>query len=179
MDELIGTIKMWAGNFAPKDWAFCDGSILQVSSNKALFSIIGSKYGGDGQTTFALPNLQARFPMGVSGSYALGTTGGNNSVALQANNLPAHNHTLNVSNQQAVSVAPASNMVLGSVGVVDGSSGQFYADQMYVTSAPNTQLSNASIGNTGSNVPINTMPAYVAVNFIICTEGVYPSRNDD
>lgn len=165
-DPFLGEIIMFGGNFAPRGWAFCDGQLLAISGNSALFSILGTTYGGDGRTTFALPDLRGRFPIHAGNgpglpSVRLGEKSGNPTNTLNVTQLPSHNHTMNlVSASEGDQTSPVGN----SLAVSD--------DRNYATGA-----GTGSTGNTGGNQSINNMPPYNAVNFIIALQGVFPSRN--
>ena len=184
MDEFIGIVKLFAGNFAPRGWAFCNGQILSIATNQALFSILGTTYGGNGQTTFALPNLQGATAIGAgtgSGStYVLGQAAGTPNVSILTSNLPAHVHAgpgkISVSASNATDATP----VAGASIAVPGSiiSRVFTPTLGYATATPSVDLtSNVTTGATGSNLPISVMQPYVALSYIICLEGVFPSRN--
>lgn len=169
-DPYMAEIRMFAGNFAPRNWAFCDGSILPIASNQALFSLLGTTYGGNGITTFALPDLRGRVPIHTGNSqgpglspYALGQIGGNESVQLAVANLPAHSHAIAASTSAGTTSSPA--------GAYPANTGSL--DKEY-TNTPNTLM--APMGNAGSNMPLSIMQPYTGVNFIICTAGIYPSR---
>jgi microcystin-dependent protein len=167
MEPILGTIILFAGNFAPKDWLFCDGSILAIAQNTALFSILGTTYGGNGVTTFALPDLRGRVPMqqgsgpGLT-TRSLGEQVGTEYVTLLQSNLPAHTHNLLVSSKTANDDIPEGQAL---------ASGQFYDP-----SAPSVPLHQASISVAGGNQPVNNMQPSLALNYIIATVGIYPSR---
>ena len=184
MEEFIGIVKLFAGNFAPRGWAFCNGQILSIAQNSALFAILGTTYGGNGQTTFALPNLQGSVPLGWGngggGSYALGQISGTTSVSILTSNLPAHVHAgpgkISVSAAEATDSTP----VIGASIATPGStvSRVFSPTLGFATSTPSVDLvSNVTTGATGSNIPISVMQPYVAMSYIICLEGIFPSRN--
>ncbi|MCU8004114.1 MULTISPECIES: phage tail protein [unclassified Shewanella] len=197
-DPFIGQISMFAGNFAPRGWAFCNGQLLSVQQNSALFAILGTTYGGNGQTTFALPNLQGRVPVhqgqipGAS-QYTLGQTGGTEKVTLTANELPAHNHTVALSGTGNVSVALGASSANGNAPAPGPTtvpakvSSGLNALNAYSTTAPDTTLLPVNTtttvnvtGNTGvvgNNLPVPIVQPYAVVNFIIATEGIFPSRN--
>jgi microcystin-dependent protein len=156
MDPIIGTIILFAGDFPPRGWAFCNGQVLSIQSNTALFSILGTTYGGDGQRTFALPDLRSRVPVGVGqgpglSSYAPGQTGGVEAVTLLNTHLPAHNHTLQAAPANA-SAGPS------------------------VVTAPAGGAQAVITQHAGSNQPHENRQPFLALNYIIATEGVYPSR---
>ncbi len=216
MDPIMGTITLFAGNFAPRGWLTCEGQLLSINQYTALFSLLGTTYGGNGTTTFMLPDLRGAFPTQCAnisgahngGSYSYGQVGGTQSATITAANLPPHTHTIvkgsgtNISGSIDVTTtvgannsstgstaAPIDGNVLGKVTDLDG--GTFNAG-VY-----NTQAANASLGGVTSNVsntlnfdpagltltpwgsgstPIATVPPFVAMQFIIAVEGVYPSR---
>jgi microcystin-dependent protein len=170
---FLGEIKMFAGNFAPRSYAFCSGQILAIAQNTALFSILGTTYGGNGQTTFALPNLQGRVPIhagqgpGLS-TYSLGQVGGTETVTLNINQIPSHTHLLTANNGPGTSAAPANNMVLA---------GSTARDRVYTTNPANVTLAPNAVGNAGGSQPFSNIQPYLAINFIIAIEGIFPSRN--
>jgi microcystin-dependent protein len=166
-EPFLGEIRIFGFNFAPRGWAFCNGQLLAISQNTALFSLLGTTYGGNGQTTFALPNLQSRVPVhfgqgpGLS-SYSLGQAAGVESVTLIASQLPAHNHTVNASTQSDITGNPTGNFPAG------GAS--------YDTTA-NTTMNGAMVGGGGGNQPHENLQPYLALNFCIALAGIFPSRN--
>lgn len=182
--ETIGTIILFAGNFAPRSWAFCEGQLLSISQNTALFSILGTTYGGDGKSTFALPDLRGRVPIqqgtgaGLS-HHSLGAKVGKETNTLQVANLPAHNHvaSLKVSSANAnLNVATAGSSI-ASPGSLSGRT--FTPTEGFNSTIPNITMNNESVttNNTGSNTPVNNIQPSLALNYIICLNGVYPSRN--
>ena len=160
---------MFAGNFAPRGWAFCQGQTLAIASNTALFSILGTTYGGNGQTTFMLPDFRSRVAVGAGqgpglSSYNLGQAAGVESETLTINQMPAHFHT----------VAPACNSDDGTEGFPEGNcpaAGGKYA------ATPNNSMKAYNSGNTGGSNPVPILQPYLGMNYIICIEGIYPSRN--
>ncbi|KZK84504.1 Phage Tail Collar Domain protein [Pseudovibrio sp. Ad13] len=168
-EPFVGEIKMFAGNFAPRGWAFCDGQLLAVSQNDALFSLFGTIYGGDGRITFGLPDLRGRLPMhagqgsGLS-NRRLGTKFGSENVTLMRGQIPTHSHSFHASNAEATSPSPQSRL-LGK---------QMF--NVFNTSATNTNMGPSSIGMTGgTGSHTNLMPA-LCINFIVALVGIYPSR---
>ena len=169
MEPFIGTVMLFGGNFAPRGWAFCEGQLLAISSHSALFSILGTVYGGDGRTTFGLPDLRGRVAIEEGSgpgldTYRLGQQGGAPTTVLLASNLPSHNHTLRV---------PINNSELGgeSTGVL--SAAPIYAEEP----TTNTYYQGTTIGFNGANTAFNNMQPYLAIHYIIALEGIYPSRS--
>lgn len=178
MDEFMGIIKLFAGNFAPRGWMFCDGSIIRIQNNSALFSLLGTTYGGDGISTFALPNLIGRAPIGAgSGSgkqYQLGEMAGTAQNTITPQNLPSFISQLKVANANANSSTPSAGSSIAITGTPNGR--EFTPVPSYVDGDPNTAINAKSVSFTGQNIPLNNMPPYLGLNYIICVEGIYPSR---
>lgn len=168
---FIGEVQWFAGNFAPRGWAFCDGQLLSISQNTALFSILGTTYGGDGRTTFGLPDVRGRVLVhagngpGLS-SRRLGEIGGTETVILTVNQMPNHTHTLRASGGPATSVTPNGN-VLASPG----------RTRLYDSGAANANMNASAITSAGGNESHNNMQPYNTLNCIIALTGIYPSRN--
>lgn len=160
---------MFGGNFAPAGWAFCSGQLIPISENETLFNLIGTIYGGDGQNTFALPDLQSRVPvhMGTGGAatYTIGESGGTETVTLTNSQIPAHSHVPNASSSPGVSDSPAGNVWAA---VANG--------LPYSNAAPSVSMNAAAIGSAGGSQPHENMIPYVAINFIISLFGVFPSQ---
>jgi microcystin-dependent protein len=166
----IGEIRMFAGNFAPAGWAFCDGRQLAISENDALFNLIGTTYGGDGQQTFNLPDLRGRMPVhaGTLGgnTYILAQTGGAETVSLSANQMPSHAHPVACSSVNGNSADPSGKVPAAS------------ATKLYTAgTGANASLNGLSLSSAGGNQPHENMPPFLAVNFIIALFGVFPSQN--
>ena len=167
---LLGTVKLFAGNFPPRGWMDCDGSILSISQNTALFSLLGTTYGGNGTTTFALPDLRSRVAIhtgqgpGLS-SYSLGQSAGVEAVTLTVNQIPAHNHSLNATT---------------SLGSTDSPAGAFPARAPDATgqysASSGATMAAAAVGSTGGSQPHNNVKPYLALRYVIAVEGIYPSR---
>lgn len=167
-DGYIGEIRMFGGNFAPKNWYFCDGSKVSISENTELFAIIGTYYGGNGRTKMKLPNFQGVFPMGFGSTYSIGASGGSETSTLKEANLPAHQHPLMATTTPGDQADPTDALL--------GNTGSF--DSEYVkTDANLVEMSSDAIGNTGEGKEFKTMPPYTAISFIICHTGTYPSRS--
>jgi microcystin-dependent protein len=171
-DPFLGQIIMFGGNFAPRGWAFCDGQLLAISGNSALFSILGTTYGGDGRTSFALPDLRGRVAVHAGNSTGpglsnrrLGARGGSETNTLNVTNLPSHSH--------AVSIKGASSKE-GELTSPVGTQLAVSDDRNYVND-PGTNI-NAT-GNAGGSQAVNNMQPYTAVNYIIALQGVFPSRS--
>lgn len=173
-DQFLGEIRAVAFGFAPKGWAQCNGQLLPISQNTALFSLLGVLYGGDGKSTFALPNLQGCAPMNQGTGLGLtartmGETGGSTSVTLLLSEIPSHTHT--VKNAAASNTGtPATNTVFGG-----GGRGKEPAFAPASQSA-SVLLSPQAVGISGSSLPHNNMPPYLAINFIIALQGIFPPR---
>jgi len=171
-ETFIGEIKMFAGNFAPRGWAFCDGQLLPIAQHSALFSILGTIYGGDGRTTFALPDLRGRVAIhpghgpGLS-DYRQGTTGGTESNTLTVNQIPSHTHTVNAVAEDGNQSVPTNHLPAGTK----------VLDQEYSDADATTTMKSTMINNTGGGLPVNNIQPYGTVNYIICLEGIYPSRS--
>lgn len=178
MEEMMGVIKSFAGNFAPRGFLFCNGALLSIAQNTALFSILGTTYGGDGINTFALPNLNGRYPLGTGANgqqtYVLGEQAGTPQTTLLSINLPSFTSQLKVSKSNATSSSPT---VTSSIAVPGTTVGRdFTAIPSFVDAAPDTVLNPQSVMFLGQNLPVNNMPPYLGMNYIICVEGIYPSR---
>jgi len=186
MEAFLGTILPWPMNFAPAGWALCDGSLLPINQNQALFSLIGTTYGGNGINNFAVPNLCGRMPIGAGNGPGLtprvfGQTYGAESAALTANNLPGHTHTLTASNadNSGLTQAPAPNWTLGAAASnTGGRQPAIVAVNMYNAATPATPVPSAptSVAGSANPAPVATVPPALCINFIICTNGIYPTR---
>ena len=190
MEPFIGQVIMFAGNFAPRGWAFCEGQLLAINSNQALFSILGTTYGGDGRTTFALPDLRGRVAIHPGNgpglpSYQLGQKGGADTTTINVTNMPSHNHQATVSVTSALHFTPAAGDETspggGSLAIAPATAQIYSADPPPNTSslapASITNSATANILNNGGQQPFNNMQPYLAVNYIIALIGLFPSRN--
>ncbi|WP_106791919.1 phage tail protein [Aquimarina sp. Aq78] len=184
MEGMIGEVRMFAGNFAPRTWAFCEGQLIAISQNTALFSILGTIYGGDGRTTFALPDLRGRVPIGPGNgpglpSYREGQKGGAPTNILNVTQLPSHNHigAVKVSSGNATQSIATNGASIATPGI--GSGRSFSPTEGFNTASPDVTLNSNSVvtGNTGGNQSINNMQPFLSVYYIICLQGVFPSRN--
>ena len=164
-NPYIGEIRMFGGNFAPAGWMLCQGQLLPISENDALFNLIGTTYGGDGQTTFALPDLRSRVPMHMSNGHTLAEMGGAETVTLTTNQLPGHTHVPMADMNAAGATSPA-----GAVWGNWGTNGTPYSDQ-----APNAQMNPQTQALTGGSQPHDNMLPYLAINFIISLFGIFPT----
>lgn len=173
-EPFLGEIRLFAGNFAPRGWAFCDGQLLAIASNDALFSLVGTIYGGDARTTFGLPDLRGRVPIGQGqgpglNDYRVGNRVGAEQVTLLPNNLPVHNHNvkLQVSSGGAQDDVPNGNSVLSA------------GEEIYVEGTASTVLNPSSVSQNrvGQTQPHNNIQPSLGLNYIIALYGIYPSRN--
>ena len=162
---FLGEIKIISWNFAPQGWAFCNGQLLPINQNQALFSILGTTYGGNGQTTFALPNLQGRMPFHTGNGYTLGETGGEMAHTLTQQELPTHNHIVNASTAPGILISPSNN----TWGVT--------TQNPYSSGSPDSSMTPATISNVGGSQAHNNMQPFLVLNFIIALQGIFPSRN--
>lgn len=160
----VGEIRMFAGNFAPAGWMFCEGQLLPISEYETLFNLIGTTYGGDGQSTFALPDLRGRIPLHQGNNFILAETGGVEEVTLTTGQIPAHSHPLLASNDQANATTPQSNVGAAGLNTVT-----YYKDPPFVNLAP------AAVSSVGGSQPHTNFQPYLCVDFIISLFGIYPS----
>lgn len=178
MEGYIAEIRLFAGNFAPRGWAFCAGQILTISQNTALFALLGTTYGGNGQTTFALPDLRGRVAVGPGAgpglpSINLGQMSGEPTHTLIITEMPAHNHAT----QTTARAASASDTTAPTNAFPGASSNR---DNIYSAATDTTLNPNAvavTVGIAGGSQPHNNMQPYLGMNYIICMEGIFPSRN--
>jgi microcystin-dependent protein len=179
MDGYLAEIRIWAATFAPRNWAFCQGQILAISQNTALFSLLGTTYGGDGRTTFALPDLRGRVPVGVGNGPGLtnrsqGQKGGTESVTLTEQQIPSHTHTaastLSASASEGTAGNPAGNLPAASREM-----------PLYSTSANLVQMDagaiDTTVANAGGSQSHTNMQPHIGLHYIICLQGIFPSRS--
>jgi microcystin-dependent protein len=162
-EPYLGEIRLFGTTFAPKGWAFCEGQILPIAQNQALFAILGTTYGGNGQTTFALPDLRGRVPIHFGGTYQLGTAQGEAAHTLTVNEIPAHNHLVQGSTNAASNPAPTNNTWANSANLYGA--------------AATTTMNPAAIANAGGSQAHSNMQPYLALNFCIALTGIFPTRN--
>ncbi len=160
----VGEIRMFAGNFAPAGWMFCEGQLLPISENETLFQLIGTTYGGDGQSTFALPDLRGRVPLHFGNSFTLAEAGGAETVTLTVPQIPAHAHAMLASSDNA-STPNAAGSVLA----------QTPSYTPYISAIPATPLAPVSVGATGGSQPHANFQPYLCIDFIISLFGIFPS----
>ena len=160
----VGEIRMFGGNFAPVGWMFCEGQLLPISEYEILFQLIGTTYGGDGESTFALPDLRGRVPIHFGNGFTLAETGGVETVTLTVSQMPAHSHALLASLNSATN-----NTVTGNL------TGQVGATQIYKQAAPTAPMSPLAMSSTGGSQPHNNFQPYLCVDFIISLFGLFPS----
>ena len=160
----VGEIRMFAGNFAPAGWMFCEGQLLPISENETLFQLIGTTYGGDGQSTFALPDLRGRLPIHQGNGFILAETGGAEEITLTVNQIPAHTHPLLASAGPGNANAPAGNVT-----------GESAAVKIYVSEVPTANLNPSAVTPVGGSQPHTNFQPYLCVDFIISLFGIFPS----
>ena len=175
-EAFLGEIRLIGWNFAPDGWALCNGQLLSVSQNTALFSLLSTTYGGDGRVNFALPNLNGVVPIGVgqaaSGTnYQWGQGSGSETTTIQVNNMPAHNHPVQANTQAQDATAAGPSAVLAGP---TGGGRSPVGSNIYNSQAPNTTITPTGV--TGSGAPVNNMQPYLPMYYIICTNGIYPVR---
>ena len=184
MDPFLAEIIMFGGNFAPRGWALCNGQLLSIAQNQALFSLLGTTYGGDGRTTFGLPDLRGRVPMHPGNGPGLtdrrlGQKGGTETNTLNVLQLPAHNHTatgkVRTGGDDSLADTSAGNL-LASEARGGGDALNIYNNGAAIGSMADNGV-EVTIGNTGGSQPVNNIQPFNTVNFIICTQGVFPSRS--
>jgi len=161
----VGEIRMFAGNFAPAGWMFCEGQLLPISENETLFQLIGTTYGGDGQSTFALPDLRGRLPIHQGNGFILAETGGTEEITLTVNQIPAHSHPMLASTSPGTQNAPNNNLTAASPTVT-----------LYTGDVTDSNLSPNAVGSVGGSQPHNNFQPYLCVDFIISLFGIFPSQ---
>jgi microcystin-dependent protein len=164
-EPYIGEIRMVGFNFAPVDWALCNGQAIAISQNDVLYNLIGTTYGGDGVTTYNLPNLQSRIPFHVGNGLVLGQISGSETVTLNTTQIPAHTHTLSANSGSGSQASPGSGVWAASV-----------LDE-YSTAANSHTMAPSTFGATGGGQPHDNVPPFLVINFIIALYGIYPTQN--
>ena len=164
---FVGEIRMFAGNFAPAGWQFCEGQLLPISENETLFNLIGTTYGGDGQSTFALPDLRGRVPIHQGNSFVLSQMGGVEEITLTVNQIPAHSHVPLANSGNGTSSDPANNFWGAQPALLQYSG----------TGSANINLAANTLASTGGNQPHTNFQPYLCVDFIISLFGIFPSQN--
>lgn len=163
---FVGEIRIFAGNFAPNGWMFCEGQLLAISDNETLFNLIGTTYGGDGQSTFALPDLRGRIPVHMGNGFTLAESGGVEEVTLTVSQIPAHTHALAAISDQGNQSSPAGNLPSQSLNVVP-----------FINDVPNASFNAGAISTTGGSQPHENFQPYLCVDFIISLFGIFPSQS--
>ncbi len=164
-NSFLSEIKIISFNFAPKGWALCNGQLLPINQNQALFSLLGTTYGGDGRVNFGLPNLQGKAPIHMGGDFTLGETGGEAGHTLTLSEMASHTHLI-----QASAAAPDQPSPVGN----------YWASQgrpIYSSNSPNATMNAQTVNSAGGNTAHNNMPPYLVLNFIIALQGIFPSQN--
>lgn len=176
MEAYLGQIILFAGDYAPEGWVVCNGQLLSVNQYQALFSLIGTTYGGDGHNTFGIPDLRSRVPVGQGAGpnltpRTIGQTGGAETVTLTATQMPAHNHTFYASGNTATTTVPTNN-VLASM----PTNNVFYFDEPAGSTLTPTAYAGASLSQVGGNQAHENRMPFTAINYLMCVEGLYPNR---
>lgn len=164
-DPYVGEIRVFGCNYAPRGWALCNGQLLPISQNQALFALLGTTYGGDGRTTFALPDLRGRTPLHTGNGVSLGQSAGEETHTLIVSEMPMHTHLVSGTNADAAAGSPA-----GGVWAASGAN-------PFSTAAPNTAMNGGSLAASGNSQPHSNMQPYLTMNFCIALTGIFPSRN--
>src|SRR4051812_5465864 len=166
-EPFLSEIKLVSFNFPPKGWAFCNGQFLPINQNQALFALLGTTYGGNGQTNFALPNLRGRVPIHMGNGHTLGEAAGSTSVTVNIQQLPTHIHSMNATSANASQILPTGNLLATSAAT----------DPIYANPASLSSMSPTKISSVGGSQPHNNMMPYGVLNFCIALQGIFPSQN--
>lgn len=162
----IGEIRMFGGNFAPQGWMFCSGQLVPISEYEALFTLVGTTYGGDGQTNFALPDLRSRVPVHFGNGFILGQAGGSETVTLLGSQIPSHSHVPQANSGNGTTTDPTNNFWAAQPALM----------QYSPAASENVSLPATAIGSSGGNQPHDNMIPFLGIDYIIATEGIYPSQ---
>jgi microcystin-dependent protein len=164
-EPFLAEVKIYGLNFAPRGWAFCDGQIMSINQNQSLYSLLGTTYGGDGRSSFGLPDMRGRVAIGSSTQYREGSKGGQETHTLTASEMPTHSHTAVTANEGASSNNPT-NMLLGNPNT-----------NIYGIKQKDTNFNSATLSSRGGSQPHNNMQPFLAINYCIALQGIFPSRN--
>lgn len=176
-EPFLSEIRICSFGFAPKGWALCNGQLLPINQNQALFSLLGTTFGGDGRVNFALPDLQGRTPIHTGSGYTLGQRGGEQAHTLSASELPTHTHAYGGSNNLADAASPAGG-VFGRPSVADANGGTQTGNAFYgAASVPAVMAAGSAVANAGGSQAHNNMQPYLVLSFVIALQGIFPSRN--
>lgn len=185
-DACTGEVRLFAGSYAPRDWSFCDGSLLRINVYPALYALLGTTYGGDGVSTFGLPDLRGRIPVSQGQGTGLtdrplASSGGSETVSITTNNMPAHSHGFTATTATATDTSPGPSLTLATLTKTNVVTG-LYTDPTPVTNpptppTPTVQLHPASVSVVGLGVPRSNLMGSLAMNYIICLQGVFPDFN--
>jgi len=165
-EPYLGQIEYYAFNFSPRGWTTCAGQILPINQNQSLYSLLGTTYGGDGRTSFALPDMRGRTPIHPNGSFQLGQRSGEETHSLNISEMPSHTHLLQATTNNGNQTTPTGNTMAFDA-----------PDETYSDATPNVTMHNSSIGTTGRGQGHNNMPPYLVINCNIAIQGLFPSRN--
>jgi microcystin-dependent protein len=165
-EPFLSEIRIFSFGFAPKGWALCDGQLLPINQNQALFSLLGTTYGGDGRVNFALPNLQSRTPIHMGSGHTLGERGGEQGHTLSISELPTHTHTLNATSATATTNVPGNTVMLA----------QSTSSQLYTAAANLTNFAANALANVGGSQAHLNMQPFLVLNFSIALQGIFPSQ---
>lgn len=170
-EPFLSEIRIFSFNFPPKGWAFCNGQFLPINQNQALFSLLGTTYGGNGQTTFALPNLRGQAPIHFGNGFTLGQAGGQSAHTVTMSEMPQHPHTLNSN------LCIGGNVINAALGDPTGNYWANNGKAQYSTSPPDAAMHPSAVTNVGGSQPHNNMQPYLVLNFCIALQGIFPSQN--
>lgn len=182
MDVFMGTILAFGFNFAPRGWQLCNGQTISIAQNSAMFALLGTYYGGNGTSTFQLPNLQSRLPIGMGqgqglSPYTIGQPSGSEQTSIGINNMPSHNHAISATTTAATVNLPAAGLAIADANGSDPTSGDAVTVNIYAPATPNIVLHPQTCGLIGGNQPISILQPTLAINYSIAMEGIFPSRN--